>query len=334
MLLPFNNLLIKIKSSLKQLPGLQYAYRLAFTKANYPHNCEDLLKLSNEQLLSLMRHESHRIEKTIYNNIFQDKYSVYHEKWDRLSKIYQILKDRNYPSDEPTIVWSKKIYNAFDNLEKDFILTHSSPAPEFNPNVAAPFIHFLKERRSVRVWADEQPEKSILQDIAKQMIDAARWAPTSGNRQPWRFLVLTDAAEKELLEGIKENHCITAPLLVFVGMDTRTAPLLVFVGMDTRFYGALGNSERSIYIDAGAAIMQMVLIAHKCGLGVCWNHFADDLIMSRKANKAIYSYFSKVLNIPEYIAPIAIIATGLPKFIPPEPARMEIESLLINQLNN
>jgi nitroreductase len=312
---------MRIKSLLKQLPGLEYLYRLAFKQANHLNDFDNLGRLSNEELLSLMRHESHRIEKTIYNNILEKKYSVYHKKWEKLSKIYQILKDRNYPSDEPTMVWSKKIYYAFEHLEKDFIQANSSPAPEFNPHLASPFIQFLRERRSVRVWAEEQPDKSILLDIAKQMIDAARWAPTSGNRQPWRFLILTDAPEKELLTGIKENHCITAPLLIFVGMDTR-------------FYGALGNSERSIYIDAGAAIMQMVLMAHKCGLGVCWNHFADDLISARKANQVIYSQFAQSLNIPEYISPIAIIATGIPKFIPPEPARMDVDSLLISPIKS
>lgn len=317
MLLSSKNLIVTIKSSLKHLPGIRYLYNLAVPKSNHPNDLDNLGRLSNDELLSLMRHESHRIEKTIYNNILQEKYSVYYEKWQKLSRIYQILQDRNYPSDEPTIVWSKKIYHSFENLEKEFIQANSSAAPEFNPDFALSFIQFLRARRSVRVWAEEQPEKSILLAIAKQMIDAARWAPTSGNRQPWRFLILTDVAEKELLTGIKENHCITAPLLIFVGMDTR-------------FYGALGDSERSIYIDAGAAIMQMVLMAHKCGLGVCWNHFADDLILSRKVNQVIYSKFAKSLNIPEHISPIAIIAIGIPKFIPPEPARMEVESLLIN----
>lgn len=316
MLFSSKNLLREIKSAFKHLPGMQYVYNLVFQKTNKLNDFDHLLRLSNEELLSIMRHESHRIEKTIYNNILEEKYNTYHSKRERLRRIYEILENRNYPINEPTIVWSKKIYHAFDNLEKEFIQSHSLPASEFNPSLATSFIQFLRARRSVRVWADEQPEQSILRGIAKQMIDAARWAPTSGNRQPWRFLILTDAPEKELLTGIKENHCITAPLLIFVGMDSR-------------FYGALGKSERSIYIDAGAAIMQMVLMAHKCGLGVCWNHFADDLILSRSENQVIYANFSQALNIPEYITPVAIIATGIPKFIPPEPARMEVEKFLI-----
>lgn len=316
--------MMNIKNRLKKIPFLVPFYRKIIHKyvKRKSHltgkvTYDELAKLSDDELLSLMRHESHRIEKTIYNNILQSKYSIYRSKWHKLGLIYQVLESRNYPSNESTFLWSKKIYHAFDNLEQDFVQKNSILPPQFNSDLAPEFIDFLRARRSVRVWSAEQPSKSEFRQIAHQMIDAAKWAPTSGNRQPWRFLILVEPEQKELLREIKENHCISAPLLIFVGMDTR-------------FYGALGKSERSIYIDAGAAIMQMVLVAHKCGLGVCWNHFADDLIGSREANKTIYSNFTHKLNIPKYIAPIAIIATGIPKFIPPEPARMEIENLLID----
>ncbi len=309
---------MSIKNTIKEIPGFVPLYRILKGKNDSSNNVyEKLSELANDQLLSLMRHESHRIEKTIYNDILESKYSIYLEKWKKLDVIYQILESRGYDLNEPTIVWSRKIYDAFDKLEQDFIQKNSLPASKFAPDLAVPFIEFLRERRSVRVWAEEQPDVEVLEQMAHNMIDAARWAPTSGNRQPWRFLVLINPEEKELLKGIKENHCISAPLLIFVGMDTR-------------LYGAFAKSERSIYIDAGAAIMQMVLVAHKCGLGVCWNHFADDLINSRESNKPIYSNFTKKLNIPDHITPIAIIATGIPEFIPPEPARMEVKSILIN----
>lgn len=313
---------MSIKNTIKEIPGFVPLYRILKGKNDSSNNVyEKLSELTNDQLLSLMRHESHRIEKTIYNDILESKYSIYLEKWKKLDVIYQILESRGYDLNEPTIVWARKIYDAFDKLEQDFIQKNSLPASKFAPDLAEPFIEFLRARRSVRVWAEEQPDVQVLEQMAHNMIDAARWAPTSGNRQPWRFLILIKPEEKELLKGIKENHCISAPLLIFVGMDTR-------------LYGAFAKSERSIYIDAGAAIMQMVLVAHKCGLGVCWNHFADDLINSRKDNQKIYSNFARKLNIPDYIAPIAIIATGVSKFIPPEPARMEIESLLIHSNEN
>lgn len=280
----------------------------------------DLQDLSNEQLLSLMRHESHRIEKAVYNNILESKKNIYQKKQQKLGYIYEKLQERGYSHNEPTIAWSKQIYNCFENLDADFIKKNSHPAAKFDLNKKEPFLKFLRMRRSVRVWAEEQPSQDVLEKIAYSMIDAARWAPTSGNRQQWRFIILQSQQEKELLKKIKESHCITAPLLIFVGMDTRV-------------YGAFGKQENSIFIDAGAAIMQMILLAHSCELGVCWNHLADDLIASREINQEIYASFCNKLNIPDYIAPIAILSVGIPKFIPPEPARTKIEDLIIGQSN-
>jgi len=271
---------------------------------------------STPELLSLMRHDSHRIEKAVYNEILEAKQDVYRLKHEFLTGIYGVLQARGVPEDEPTLQWSKRIHAAFDRLEQEFVLANSTEPWHYERDEAAPFIGFLRNRRSVRVWSDEQPSAADLAGVAEAMIDAARWAPTSGNRQPWRFRVMIDQADKDLLEGIKEKHCVSAPLLVFVGMDTRV-------------YGALGHGERGIYIDSGAAIMQMILLAHRCGLGTCWNHFADDLISSREINGQIYARFVKRMGIEPHVAPIAIIAVGAPKYVPPEPARMEVEDLVI-----
>ncbi|HEY6560047.1 MAG TPA: nitroreductase family protein [Polyangiaceae bacterium] len=273
---------------------------------------------SNDELLSLMRHEAHRIEKAVYNRILQRKLPEYRAKRERLAEIYRLLSDRSYPGDDPTLLWSKRIYDAFDHLEQDFIQAESRAPGEFNPNDADQFIEFLRNRRSARVWADEQPTEAELVAFAKRMIDAARWAPNSGNRQAWRFLILVRDEEKRLFEKIKEQHTVSAPLLIFCGMDRRV-------------FGALGDDERSIFIDAGAAIMQMVLLAHHCNLGVCWNHFARDLIGSRPANQTQYRRFIESMAIPEHIEPIALVAIGRAKFLPPVPDRMKVDSLLLGE---
>lgn len=291
--------------------------RLGLTKRSPdPSQVGDLDTLSNEQLMALMRHEAHRIEKTIYNDILEKKYPVYRQKWVRVGEILGLLERRQVSMDEPTIAWARQIHVAFDDLPKQFIQPNSSPAQSIDNDAVDGFVDFVRARRSVRVWSDEQPDRETLLQLAKKLVDAARWAPTSGNRQPWRFKVLVDAEKKELLRGIKEEHCVAAPLLVFVGMDTRV-------------YGALGRSERGVYIDAGAAVMQMVLAAHRGGYGVCWNHFADDLVNSRKSNQVAYGRFTEVLGIGAHIAPVAVVAVGRPAFIPPMPARIDVEDLIL-----
>jgi nitroreductase len=277
---------------------------------------DDLHSLSTDQLLALMRHEAHRIEKTIYNDILEKKFPIYQRKWVRVGEILELLRSRGLPADEPTMAWARDIHQAFDALDDRFIKPRSTPGEPIDDGAVGRFVELVKRRRSVRVWAELQPDRHRLEALARELIDAARWAPTSGNRQPWRFKVLVDPEKKELLRGLKEGHCIAAPLLVFVGMDTR-------------LYGALGAEERGVYIDAGAAVMQMVLAAHSAGYGVCWNHFADDLIRSRASNVEAYRRFSAALGIALHIAPIAVVAVGRPAFIPPVPARMNIDDLLI-----
>lgn len=275
-----------------------------------------LRERSTDELLSLMRHESHRIEKAVYNDILESKAETYRTKLSRVRRIHKILAERGVREDEPTVEWSRQIAVAFDNLAADFIEPNSTRPSTLEPGAGEDFVSFVRSRRSARVWSDDQPNPEELLAIARTMIDGARWAPNSGNRQAWRFRIMVDDAEKLLLKGIKEQHTLSAPLLVFVGMDTRV-------------YGALGASERGVFIDAGAAIMQMLLVAHAWGIGVCWNHFADDLIQSRESNRVAYGRFTEALGIADYIAPIAIVAIGRPEFLPPEPARTDIDDLLL-----
>ncbi|MFH1039066.1 MAG: nitroreductase family protein, partial [PVC group bacterium] len=309
---------MNIKSLVKRLPGFPLIARLLFNRSISPDTYRDLCRLSNEQLLSLMCYESHRIEKAFYNNLLKTKPAVFQKRHHRLGQIYRILSERGSAGDSSIVAWSRGIYNAFPDLEAGFIRPRSAPPPEFHPEAAEMFLKFLRSRRSVRVWAEQQPPISELRRIALLMIDAARWAPNSCNRQTWRFRILHQAGEKALLKKLKEEHCTRAPLLIFVGIDTR-------------LYGGMGKEERSIYIDAGAAITQMLLVAHRCGLGSCWNHLGDDLINSRQANRRIYARFAEAMSIPAYIAPVALVALGRPAFTPPCPARMERAGVMIGR---
>jgi len=275
-------------------------------------------KLSSGVLLSLMRHEAHRIEKSIYNDIFYSKNAMYLEKAKRLDCIFSVFEKKNLFMDEPTVLWAKKIRASFNELYEGFIVPNSSKAKGFNIELLEDYSRQIKNRRSVRVWGAEQLENDKWQGVANLMIDCAKWSPCSGNRQPWRFKVLIEKEDKLLLSKLKEKHCTSAPLLIFVGMDSRV-------------YGSLSNTdfETALYVDAGAAIMNMLVGAHESGLGTCWNHFARDLIDSRSVNQKAYADFCEKLDIDSYIHPVAILAVGLPKYIPPSPERMNTRDLML-----
>jgi len=66
-------------------------------------------------------------------------------------------------------------------------------------------IDFLTSRRSIRKF---KQEKIDFEEILK-ILDTARFAPSSRNSQPWRFIVITDESLKEKLSEI---HPYARPL--------------------------------------------------------------------------------------------------------------------------
>src|SRR3990170_8561369 len=62
-------------------------------------------------------------------------------------------------------------------------------------------IDAIKERRSIRKYSSRPVSIEILREI----LEAARWAPSAHNAQPWRFIVLTDAATKAVLAKAMEE---------------------------------------------------------------------------------------------------------------------------------
>ena len=54
-------------------------------------------------------------------------------------------------------------------------------------------------RWSPRSYAD----KPVADDVLNRLFEAARWAPSSGNNQPWRFIVAKTQADLEKYKRIK-----------------------------------------------------------------------------------------------------------------------------------
>lgn len=65
----------------------------------------------------------------------------------------------------------------------------------------------IRTRRSIRVYEDRPVEKEKLERI----LEAARLAPSAGNRQPWRFIVVTDPKVKDELKEVKKRMMPAPP---------------------------------------------------------------------------------------------------------------------------
>ena len=99
-------------------------------------------------------------------------------------------------------------------------------------------------------------ERSVDDGIVNSLFEAARWAPSCFNGQPWHFLVATTTDELELFRPL---------LLDGNRVWADRAPVLAFV-LGKRAFRHDGNPNRFRGFDAGAAWMSVALQAHIHGL--------------------------------------------------------------------
>lgn len=142
----------------------------------------------------------------------------------------------------------------------------------------------IKKRRSIRKYKKTPVPKTMIETI----LQAAILAPSSKNRQPWRFTVVSGKAKegvllamKHGLEREKQNPLLpdSAPYLSGAEQTLcimEQAPVLIFIinplGTDPR--RTLNTEERVYEIcnaqSVGAAVENMCLTATELGLGSLW----------------------------------------------------------------
>jgi nitroreductase len=150
----------------------------------------------------------------------------------------------------------------------------------------------IRGRRSIRSFKSE----NVPQEVVTELIDAARWAPSAGNIQPWEFIIIREA-------NIKERLGEAALGQVFI----EEAPVVIVVcANESRSSQRYGTRGRMLYClqDTAAAIQNILLLAHSFGLGCCW-------VGAFKEEEA-----REVLKLPPGIRPVAIIPVGYPAEAP------------------
>lgn len=164
----------------------------------------------------------------------------------------------------------------------------------------------IRGRRSVRKWVDRYVDKQLLYEI----INLAQWAPSSCNRQPWKFLVVESEEGRQFLGALFPQKFYTK------------APMLLIVLMDLDVYD---EDEKSFkpYLDGAAIIQNTLLLMHARGLGACWISF--DL---KRMQGGSLSHFMQRFCISDNYLPISMIAVGYPAKIPADSVRKNVSDLL------
>lgn len=142
-------------------------------------------------------------------------------------------------------------------------------------------------RRSIRNYL---PDKPVSQDDIAMILDLARFAPSSGNLQNWKVILVSDAEKKSELAAaaLKQKWITTAPVLLVVCNNVSDAK---------RLYKERGESLYSVQ-NVAAFVQNILLLAHSMGLATCWvGAFDPDAV-------------KRVLRVPDGVEPEAIVALG------------------------
>ena len=147
----------------------------------------------------------------------------------------------------------------------------------------------IYKRRSCRNFLEAPVEEEKIEILLR----AAFSAPTAANMQPWEFIVIT---EDRILGELKDK-------LIFARYNAPTA-IVVCGNMKLAFKGY----DRDLWIeDCSAAIENMLLAATDIGLGSLW--------IGIYPIKSKIEPVKKILDIPEYVIPLAMVYFGYPNAI-------------------
>lgn len=143
----------------------------------------------------------------------------------------------------------------------------------------------IHTRRSIRTFTSAP----VSEDAIKILLDAAMIAPSAGNAQPWRFVVVDDPALLAKVPAINP-YAAMAP----------KAPLGILVCGDTASEKYPGYWVQ----DCSAAVQNMLLAALSQGLGTVWTgiHPMQDRVLA----------FQQLFQLPASLVPLGLVVIGHP----------------------
>lgn len=155
----------------------------------------------------------------------------------------------------------------------------------------------FKQRRSVRRYKKEPfPMRELT-----LLVEAARWAPSAGNSQPWEFLLINDEDMVSALKSVSPGWLKQAPALIVVCVNK--------------------NRETDwSYLDIGAAMQNILLYAHSKGYGCC--PIGSFLVEAAK----------ELLELPPHLEPVLFITAGYPDEEPTATKRLSTDELIFKRV--
>lgn len=169
------------------------------------------------------------------------------------------------------------------------------------------FYEVIKTRRSVHSFKSDP----IPEDVLKRVLDAARMAPSGGNKQSARYIIVRDKKRKEQLVplcGSQKHVAEGAVVLVACSLD---------IGINRGGY----MGKLSMLVDVAISFTHLVLAARAEGLATCWIGTFDN------------SGIKEFLKIPNEYQVVALTPLGYPEGDPFTGAsvRLKLEQIVCEE---
>lgn len=138
----------------------------------------------------------------------------------------------------------------------------------------------------------------VSDEVLRQVLEAARWAPSWANTQCWRFIIVCDRDTRDKLATLLRP---TNPSLDAI----RNAPILIVACAELKkagyYHGEPATDKGDWYLfDTGLAIQNLALAAHALGLGTVH-------VGSFNGQRA-----AEILGVPEGFCVVEMLPLGYP----------------------
>lgn len=154
--------------------------------------------------------------------------------------------------------------------------------------MADSILNIIRKRRSIRKYE----EKEVPRELIDEILTAAFFSPSSMNRRPWHFVLVTDRQTVEKFSRARDGSSRFAS----------GAPFVIVVCADSEIAGRWIE-------DSSIAATMIQLVVTELGLGSCWIQIRDSV---HSEDQTAEDYVREVLGIPSTVRVLCMVATGYP----------------------
>lgn len=162
------------------------------------------------------------------------------------------------------------------------------------------FEELVKRRYSVRKYKSDP----VSDDLLHKVLQAAQFAPTAVNRQPFQLIVIRTPERRAELARVTDQEWVTE------------APIVIAAVADPSQAWDRSDGKNFVYVDVAIVVDHITLAAAELGLGTCW---------IGGYNVALAREF---LELPPGIEPVVFLPLGYPADVPQEKERKPLTELV------